>query len=738
MFKITPKAVPVILIIAFYSLLSGSSFAEEEKTVSQQNSSPPATTSPAQKTDQSSDQQRKPLEVNGDRVEFFAEGKKMTAEGNVVIKYQDSKLTCRKVTVYSDTKDVYAEGDVHLYSKKGEIAGQNMKYNFDKQSGILYDAKFTAVPFYGAGKSIEKLNANEMLANQAYMTTCDLENPHYRLKTKQVQIFPGDKMVAKGVQLVIGKIPVFYIPQYIQSLSDKRPRLTMVPGYDKKWGAYLLQSWRFYFDENAKGTVHVDYRDRKGLAWGVDYSYKTPHTGEGLIRTYYTNEGSTADNFWVLDRGRIYRERFKAEWRHKWQIDPSTQAVWQYYKMKDKDFLQDYFKREFEKVPDPKSYFLLTRTLPSATLSFDVEKRVNHFFPATEMLPQLKLDTIDQKIGDSKFYFKNQTSYSNLSSKTGQPAATDPKGKQTQRVDSYNQLSHQEKIGIFEVRPYVATRQTYFSRDNSGSSTNLLRGIFYSGADLSTKFYRYFELETDYAGLDIHRLRHIVTPTLSYAYIHPPTISASKLTQFDDIDAIDRKNQVTIGLENKLQTKRAGSNVDLVRLAQSVDYVTKNKSNGGGRLQHLKSDLEIKPYNWLGFYSDSDFDPKTTQFESLNFDLGIDHGDKWNFGLGQRFQRDILNQTTISNQTTVEVGYRLNPKWKVRAYERFEAKDHTLKEQEYTIYRDLHCWTMEISFNRTEGEGSTVWFVFRIKAFPKLGLEINNVYHRRSTGTQNP
>jgi len=728
MIKTLYKSTLIIFLVGLcIAILPAFSFAAKEKPAHPQKTS---------SSDNKISADRRPIEVNGDRVEFFAESNKVTAEGNVVIKYQDTRLTCKKVTVYTQTKEAFAEGDAHLYSSKGEISGENLTYNFDKQTGMLYDAKLTAIPFYGAGKSIQKINANEMLANQAYITTCDLEKPHYRLRSKQVQIFPGNKVVAKNVSMVIGDTPIFYIPKYVQVLNDKRPWVAVTPGYDKKWGMYLLQAWRYYFDENAKGVIHLDYREKKDFASGFDYSYKMVNFGEGIIRTYYMNERSIqSKRIWDEPRNTVVKERFKGEWRHKWQIAPQTQAIWQYYKLKDREFLKDYFKREYEKVPDPKSFFLLTHTLPSATLSFDVEKRVNNFFATTEKLPEIKLDTIDQKIGESRFYFKNLTSFAQLDSKTAQPAATDPKGKKTERLDSYNQFSHQEKIGFIETRPYIAMRQTYFSRDNGPDSTNLVRGIFYSGVDLSTKFYRLFDAQTNFANLGINKLRHVITPSVSYAYIHPPTIPYSKLTAFDEVDTIDRKNQVTLSLENKLQTKRDGGSVDLLRWFLTDDYVTKNKS-ARGRFQLLKSDLEIKPYNWLYFSTDSEYNTKADKFRAVNFDFSAAGGDHWNIGLGQRYQRDILNQTTLGRQTTAEMAYRLNPKWKVRAYERFEAKGHSLKEQEYTIYRDLHCWTMEVTFNSTRREGNSIWIIFRIKAFPKMGFEFNNSYHQRKAGSQ--
>jgi lipopolysaccharide assembly outer membrane protein LptD (OstA) len=61
--------------------------------------------------------QKAPIVVNGDRVEYFHEQKKVIGTGNVSIDYQDVKLTCDKVTVYLDTREAIAEGNVKITQK---------------------------------------------------------------------------------------------------------------------------------------------------------------------------------------------------------------------------------------------------------------------------------------------------------------------------------------------------------------------------------------------------------------------------------------------------------------------------------------------------------------------------------------------------------------------------------------------------------------------------------------------
>ena len=67
--------------------------------------------------------------------------------------------------------------------------------------------------------------------------------------------------------------------------------------------------------------------------------------------------------------------------------------------------------------------------------------------------------------------------------------------------------------------------------------------------------------------MNINGLRHVITPTVTYLYQARPTFPASNLYQYDPaIDNLYRIHQFEFGLENKLQTKRNGEIVDLLRV----------------------------------------------------------------------------------------------------------------------------------------------------------------------------
>jgi hypothetical protein len=70
--------------------------------------------------------------------------------------------------------------------------------------------------------------------------------------------------------------------------------------------------------------------------------------------------------------------------------------------------------------------------------------------------------------------------------------------------------------------------------------------------------------------------------------------------------------------------------------------------------------------------------------------------------------------------------YRWNENWGTRVTHHFEARDGTLEEQQYTLYRDLRSWTSALTFRvrdrRTASTDFTVAVTFSLKAFPRYRL----------------
>ena len=667
------------------------------------------------------------VELNGDVVEYSIDGSSVTARGNVVIHNAQATLYCDEVQFHQATNIAYARGNVRLISEQGEISGDELTFDFSTMTGDFHNARIVSGIYYGGAKKISRVSDSKLVMEDGSVTTSDFDTPEYRVVSSKIEVYPGEKIVASHNRMKLGNFPVAYMPKYTQSLKETEPRWNFTPGYDKDWGIFLLTTWRYYVSENFKGAIHLDWRELLDLAWGVDVNYKSENYGSGVLKTYYTKERAiTSDRIWEERPSPTpERERYKIEWRHRWQMDEKTSAIMQYYKLSDADFLQDYFEREFDEDQTPPTFFVMTRAMPKGTLSLRTDVRVNRFVGAVERLPELRYDLTNQKIGGTNLYYKNFTTMTSLSEVAASP--TDLR-KDTNRVHTEHQLSHPMKVGFLELTPFIGGEWTYYSRLKDPNEDRELREYYKAGANVQTKFYRIFDVDGTFLGQEITRLRHIITPSLTYQVAKDPTISDSKLEQFDTIDSRLRKDAVTVALENKLQAKRNGQTVEFLRAVLSSDYYLEDDPSGEG-FEIIETDIDFRPTDWLTLYFDSDYDLDRNRIDTANFDFYINSGQKWNFGLGRRYNVDV------DDQVTTHFSYKFNAKWAFRLLNRFNIDTADLEEQQYILTRDLHSWEMDLHINDKKEEGSEFIVVFRLKAFPEIGFDFGTEFNRRESGS---
>jgi LPS-assembly protein len=677
-----------------------------------------------------------PVIVKGEKVEYLRDRNMVVGTGNVSITHGDVTLTSDKITVYTDTKEAICEGNVKISQPGASMEGDKINYNFSAKKGYALESRVNVHPFYGAARRVEQAGEKEFGLEKGYITTSDLEKPHYRIQAKEVRIFLEEKIVAKHIKFYVGNIPVFYLPMYVQPLKGKYPDVTVVPGRTSDWGYYALTAWRYFFNDDSKGFVNLDYRQKKGLAEGVDYSYNAKELGEGLAKFYYTHEN---DDLTVAKSG-SQDDRWRIQYRHSISLPENSRVTMEFNKLSDRDFLKDYLYREFEGNPDPDNYVLFETAKPNYTLNVLARKRMDTFFTVVERLPEARLEINNQKLWDTNFYYFSENSVTNFVKRYDEEL--NASSEESVRFDNLHKLSYAAKLFNFlYATPFMATRQTFYTR-NRWKEKSQLRSIFEGGIDLSTKFYKIFDIDSDLLGLDINRLRHIVTPSAAFLHRHQPTISSDNLYQFDEIDNITHHNGFNLTLENKLQTKRPSGEgmktVDLARFIVSTDYDFRLKKRslepqGEGKFGDITFQLELWPYTWLIFDSDLTLDYKNNDVKTANMDFYVALGKKMTLGIGHRYES---TGDSRNSQLSGELFYNINDEWKIKIYERFDLASEKWEEQQYTIFKDLHSWLGEFSVNIRDDE-YTAWLVFRLKAFPEVPIGLfETTYHRPRPGGQ--
>ena len=709
-----------------------------------------------------------PMVINGDNVEYSADNKEVVATGNIEVIYKGAKLTCNRLKVNMQTKEGLAEGNARIQDAKGIITGEKIVYDFGNKTGIIYNADFRANPYFGKAKKVEKLSDSEFVAKRGYFTTCSFDHPHYRFASKKISMFPQDKMLAEQATLYLGTVPLFYLPRFNYSMKEPIMHVQVEPGTRKDWGPYILNTWRYNLTANTNLRVSLDYRTKLGLAEGFELNYKTPAVGKGDFKFYYTNENAVD-----LPAGAPTEfERYFMRWRHKWDIDERTNVVAEFYKIIDRkrqyennpapvgvgsnpeahNILQDYFFREYEKESQPLTYALFHHAFNYSSLDILLQKRTNHWFDQLDKLPEINYNLPSLQLGETPLYFENSSQFGVYNKKGSMMVPVVSDDVTVTRLDTTNRVSLPMKIGFVQFKPFVSSRQTFYDK-GANDQTGIVRTVFSAGADMSTKFYRIYNLKTNAAGLDINGLRHVITPSVGYLYTHPPTIPIGNIKQIDSVDAVYRGNTAALSLSNKLQTKRAGQSVDLVDFLVTTDVVIDPKAGDNAFLtphtgEGLKDNfsdilfkLKVIPYSWMRMESDVTFEHSDqtnvnyNKFSLANYSLTLDLGKDRSFSMGQRYERKGKNEVTANFY------WRLNPKWKFSIYQRYNFKqsgtlERGWQEQQYTLTRDLHCWDLDISLNKKEETGTTIFFTFRLKAFPENEFGFDQKMGEEKSGAQ--
>ncbi len=684
--------------------------------------------------------QNEPIVVNGDKVEYFHERKEVIGSGNISITYKDVLLTCDGITVNLETRDAVASGNVRITQKGAYFTGNKIKYNFDTRAGSVMEGYVSAKPFYGKAQEVDKpANKDQFMLQRGYVTTCDLDKPHYRIQSRQVKIYLGDKVVARHILFFIGDVPVMYLPYYEQPLDQAKTHITVIPGESKDWGYYLLTAYRYYINDANRGDILLDYRTKKGLGEGLNHYFDTSSFGSGAFKFYNTHKNDRL----AYDKTGDGKPRNRYQFRHMWDMGegPDTIATVEFNKLSDRDVIKDYFYNEFEELGDtPDNYISFVTQKQDFSTELLLRKRFDNFYAVVERLPEYKIDINSFRIGESRFYLTSNSAGSYLNKTFDITIYPDQKDLDAVRFDTYNQISYAANLlGSLAVTPYAGTRQTYYSRNKWGD-TNLIRNVFSGGVNNQIKFYKVYDVRSNFLGLDIDKLRHIITPSANYYYTHQPTISLDNLNQFDSVDSIEAQNGVRLALENRLQTRRGAeeskSSVDLATLIVSSDYMFRlKKDNMGMKSDKFKSvdfQLELIPYSWAYILSKMSIDTKRYIIQTASIDLVASGGERWSAAVSTRFEHV---ETGTNNLLTADATYKINDKWKVRLYERFNATKKSFEETEFTIFRDIHCWIAEIIYNIKSVDDQGLWIVFRLKAFPDYPVGVKRTYSRARFGS---
>jgi LPS-assembly protein len=678
---------------------------------------------------------------------------------NELLQYQNATLMADSAKWNPDTGEVIAEGHVRIQEAGETWIGDHIIYNLkthQMESGGFRTGK---PPVYAEGAMIHGNVTNRTYSAQYMsMTTDNVSKPDFYIRARRMQIVPGKYIAAWSAVLYVKGVPLFYYPYFRHSLSLHANHLNVMPGDDSLFGPFLLTSYAYKIGDDLDGKLHLDYRVKRGFGLGPEANLNLGQWGTAQTKYYYLHdidpEASVNSNaFENLPPIPKDRQRFYMGWQATPYTNLNMKALVNY--QSDQLLLHDFFQSDYGQNPQPNTFVEGNKYWNNWSLDALTTPRINSFFDQVERLPDLQLSGYRQQIFNTPVYYESQSSigyfqryFAGTDTLFGNTNFTAP-AFSAPRADTFHQLLLPETFfGWLNVTPRVGGRVTWYGPEQGPGGTNseATRYVLNTGADVSFKVSRMWQ-ETTNALLAIEGLRHVIQPTLTYAFVPQPNYTPNQLPQFDtvlpnllilpvefpdynNIDSIDSENVLRFGLRNTLQTMRNGQLDNLLDWNLMLDWnLTPNGQGNDLFLQpqqtfdDLYSDLVFKPRTWISLQSVLRYDINSDHLNMAFHQVVLTPSDRWSVALGDWYLHPGFVDSG-DDVITSALFYRLNDNWGVRAQHYFNANTGKLQEQYYSLYRDMRSWTAALTFRLIDNGGGQPldWgfaFSISLKADPR-------------------
>ncbi len=201
--------------------------------------------------------------------------------GHVNILYQDGALVGDRAH-YDGERYIDVTGNTYLQNREGDttMAADSIRFDTRNQNATLINGR--GVTTQGVQQGRLHFNGRNMVterngrthADRASFTTC--ENPHrgYHIESKTLDIYPGDRAVARAAVLFLGPLAIFYLPVLVIPLrreTDRRRRTgPIVPliGYDQAEGYWIKARIGFDHGPTYFGYYRVEAYTKIGIGLG--------------------------------------------------------------------------------------------------------------------------------------------------------------------------------------------------------------------------------------------------------------------------------------------------------------------------------------------------------------------------------------------------------------------------------------------------------------------------------------
>jgi len=528
---------------------------------------------------------------------------------------------------------IYLEGNVIASANDGDylVRAPRVYYDFTTDRAVMLNAVLRTyerngrVPVYARADELRQIAQNQWDARRVRVSTSEFFSGHFSIGADRMTVTRRPVRNARGgwtenterethlhardITLSTGDLPIFKWPVFSGTVDEIPLRGVQVDVSDEN-GVGIRTAWDLFSllgtdrPDGVDAELKIDGFTKRGAALGLEYKYDVAE-GEGLVDLY----GLYDDGTDLTSAGERVRQdgefrgialmEHQTDFARHWLLQAQASYV------SDESFVTTWREDDFKERREYETSAYIKRQVDRSALTLLTKYEINDFLSndyllasqaySVEKLPELTYNRFgDPWFGDAVTYSGQfRASRMRLSFQEGTPRDAGMRGSTfgigedddiddslrakglsssfVNRIDSRHEFAMPLNWGPVQITPFATGRLTMYDEAmEEDSSSDTTRWFGAAGVRINTQF-QHVDNSAESRLFDVHRLRHIVEPSLTFWYGHSD-VDDGDIPIYDyDVESVGDGTATRMGVRNTWQTQRGGPGQ-----WRSVDVLTLN------------------------------------------------------------------------------------------------------------------------------------------------------------------
>lgn len=246
--------------------------------------------------------------------------------GDVVVTYEDLKLNAGKVTYDQKGGIIFAEPAADTTARKGlptftqgseKFTYDDLRYNFNTKKALVRNARTQYGEGFVFSDQVKRAPDQSIFGLQSVYTTCNLDTPHFGIRSRRIKVIPGRIAVAGASNFEIEQVPTpLLLPFAVFPISEQQRSGFRIPSYtiEQARGVGLTNGgYYIYFSDKADLLITSNIYSRGSFNVSAVSAYSNRYRYNGGVQLAYGYDKLGE----VFEPGSNISKTFAIRWNHR-------------------------------------------------------------------------------------------------------------------------------------------------------------------------------------------------------------------------------------------------------------------------------------------------------------------------------------------------------------------------------------------------------------------------------------